>query len=322
MLRTRIIDEQVTGWQRQGRIRFHIGSLGEECCIIASACALRASDWIFPSYREFGALLMRGMPLREYLGNLFGNAHDPAKGRQMPDHYTGKPFNFGCVSSPIATQIPQAVGFAYASRLRNEGAVIAAYFGDGATSSGEFHAGLTLAGVLKTPNVFLLRNNGWAISCPNERQCAVRALSDKAHGYGIRGVRCDGNNAEETYLTVLEAVEHAAHGRGSTLVEMVASRQGGHSTADDPRLYRSPEEEARGLKEDPVARLRQRLRLLEAWSDDEEHQLRQAVAEELVEELREAELASPPTLEGLFDDVYAHLPEHLREQREKALRFA
>src|SRR5687768_11694326 len=151
MVRTRIVDERLVTLQRQGRIGFHIGSLGEEACILASGAAMREQDWIFPCYREFGVLLWRGMPLGTYLDNMYGNADDPVMGRQMPDHYTGKPYKYGSVSSPIGTQMTQAVGFAWGAKIRGEKLVTSVYFGEGATSSNEFHTAMNFGGVFKTP---------------------------------------------------------------------------------------------------------------------------------------------------------------------------
>src|SRR4029079_14805132 len=156
-----------------------------------SAFATRPSDWLFPCYREFGAALHRGMPLERYLDNMFGNANDPAKGRQMPDHYCYRKAKVTSVSSPIGTQITQGVGFAWAARIKRDDLVAMIYFGDGATSSNEFHNGMNFAGVFKTPAVFFCRNNGWAISVPVERQTAASSFATKAVAYGIPRVRRD-----------------------------------------------------------------------------------------------------------------------------------
>ena len=319
MVRTRILDEKLVGWQRQGRIGFHIGSLGEEACILASAFALRSQDWIFPSYREFGALLLRGMPLSAYLGNMRGNENDPAKGRQMPDHYTGRPYRVACVSSPIATQISQAVGFAWALRARGDSSVAAVYFGDGATSSGEFHAGLNLAGVFRTPNVFLLRNNGWAISTPVAKQTASSSLHTKAHAYGVRAVQCDGNDIHSTYGAVRAGGARAARGDGPTLVEMMTCRLGGHSTSDDPGLYRDSDD-VRDREADPVNRLRMELEGRGQWDAERDAALRDELEAELRCGIEEAERAAAPAPESLFDDVYAELPRHLARQREQLMQ--
>ena len=320
MVRTRIVDEQLVKLQRQGRIGFHIGSLGEEACILGSAAAFRDNDWLFPCYREFGALLYRGMPLQSYVDNMCGNANDPVRGRQMPDHYSGKPWRFGSVSSPIGTQITQAVGFAWAAKIRRDPLVAGVYFGEGATSSADFHTGMNFAGVFRTPTVFLCRNNRWAISVPAERQTASKTFAEKGVAYGVRGVRCDGNDAIATYHTVREAVTRAAEGGGPTLVEMLTYRMSGHSTSDDPRAYRVESEVDEWRKVDPLVRLRSHLDAIGAFHDAEEEQHAQTCRDELRACIERAEATPPPALSTMFDDVYADKPWHLREQEEQLCR--
>lgn len=319
MVRTRVVDERLVTLQRQGRIGFHIGSLGEEACILASAAAMRDQDWIFPCYREFGALLWRGMPLQRYVDNMFGNANDPAKGRQMPDHYTGKPYKFGSVSSPIGTQMTQAVGFAWAAKLKKDDLVTSAYFGEGATSSNEFHTAMNFAGVFKTPTVMLCRNNGWAISVPSEKQTATRTFAEKGIAYGVPAVRCDGNDLLAVYKTVRAAVEFAAAGGGPTLVEMMTYRLSGHSTSDDPRAYRVEDEVTHWRKADPLLRLRKHLETLGAISDEEDAKLRADVDAELKACIEVAESTPRPALGSLFDDVFAEKPKYLVEQERECL---
>ncbi len=319
MVRTRMIDEQLVKLQRQGRIGFHIGSLGEEACILGSAAALRDDDWIFPCYRELGALLWKGMPLQRYVDNMYGNANDPVRGRQMPDHYSGKAFRFGSVSSPIGTQITQAVGFAWAAKMRKDPIAVGVYFGEGATSSADFHTGMNFAGVFKTPTVFLCRNNRWAISVPSDRQTASRTFAGKGVAYGVPGLRCDGNDALATYAAVRRAVERAAAGDGPTLVEMLTYRLGGHSTSDDPRAYRGETEVDEWRKTDPLVRLRRHLEGLGAWSDADQEGVEKELAEELKACIAAAEATPPPALETLFDDVFADKPWHLREQEAELL---
>lgn len=317
MVRTRLIDERLVTLQRQGRIGFHIGSLGEEATILASAAAMRPQDWIFPCYREFGALLLRGMPLQTYIDNMYGNANDPVKGRQMPDHYSGKPYKFGSVSSPIGTQITQAVGFAWAAKMRKDDVVTSVYFGEGATSSNEFHTGMNFAGVFKTPTVMLCRNNHWAISVPSERQSATATFAEKAIAYGMPAMRCDGNDALAVYRTVREAVDRAAGGAGPTLVELLTYRLSGHSTSDDPRAYRKEDEVVEWRKADPIARLRRHLDTLGAWSDAEDEELRARTDAELKACIEKAEATAKPGLDTMFDGVFAEKPWHLREQEQE-----
>ncbi|MFW6051739.1 MAG: thiamine pyrophosphate-dependent dehydrogenase E1 component subunit alpha [Myxococcota bacterium] len=314
MVRTRLVDDRALKLQRQGRIGFHVGCLGEEACVVASAAALREQDWIFPCYREIGALLWRGFPLQAFFDNLYGNADDPARGRQMPDHYTSRRHRYASISSVVGTQIPHAVGFAWAAKIEREDLVAAVYFGDGATSSAGFHEGMNFAGVFRTPTVFLLRNNRWAISVPSERQTAARHLADKAAGYGMPGVRVDGNDPLATYAVVREAVERAAAGEGPTLVEMITYRLGGHSTSDDPRAYRLEEELAAWQEADPLRRMRARLERLGVWDDDRERAWREEVEAEIRACVERAEAKPAPPLESLVDDVYAERPPHLDGQ--------
>jgi 2-oxoisovalerate dehydrogenase E1 component alpha subunit len=320
MVRTRVIDERAVTLQRQGRIGFHIGSLGEEATIIGSAHALRPNDWIFPCYREFGAALLRGMPLGRYFDNLYGNQNDPAKGRQMPDHWTCRAAKLTSVSSPIGTQITQAVGFAWAAKLRRDPTAVLVYFGDGATSSAEFHNGLNFAGVYKVPCVFLCRNNGWAISVPTEWQTASATFADKGVAYGILGVRCDGNDIFAVIETTRMALERAQRGEGPTLIEALTYRLSGHSTSDDPNRYRPNEELDPWRELDPNLRLRRYLERLVGWNDERQAALEASVTEEIKEAIASAEATAAPALTSMFDDVFADLPWHLREQRDELTR--
>ncbi len=319
MVRTRTIDVQLERLQRQGRIGFHIGSLGEEACILGSAAAMRPQDWIFPCYREFGALLYRGMPLQTYVDNMYGNADDPVKGRQMPDHYTGRAFRFGSVSSPIGTQMTQAVGFAWAAQKKGTDEVTSVYFGEGATSSAEFHTGMNFAGVMKAPVVFLCRNNRWAISVPSEKQTASKTFADKGVAYGVPAVRVDGNDVLATYKVVRECVERAARGEGPALVEMLTYRVGGHSTSDDPRAYRVQDEVEQWRRTDPVVRLRRHLETLGAWDDAREEELTKGTEAELKACIAAAEAKPKPALGTIFDGVFAERPWHLEEQAAELL---
>jgi pyruvate dehydrogenase E1 component alpha subunit len=320
MVRTRAVDDRALKLQRQGRIGFHVGCFGEEAAIVASAAAMRDQDWLVPCYRELGALLWRGFSLQTFFDNLYGNCDDPVRGRQMPDHYTSRRHRFGSISSVVGTQIPHAVGMAYAARRKGEDAVVGVYFGDGATSSAGFHEGLNFAGVLKAPVVFLCRNNGWAISVPTQRQTAVRALADKAVAYGMKGVRVDGNDPLATYAVVREAVANAAAGEGPSLIELVTYRLGGHSTSDDPRAYCSEDEPAAWQCMDPLARTRAHLEVLGAWDDAREQSWRDEVDAEIRACIEAAEAKEAPPLASMMDDVFAEVPRHLHEQREALLK--
>lgn len=319
MVRTRVIDTQLVRLQRQGRIGFHIGSLGEEACILGSAAAMRANDWIMPCYREFGALLFRGFPLQSYLDNMYGNADDAVKGRQMPDHYTGRPYRFGSVSSPIGTQITQAVGMAWAARKKGLDECVSVYFGEGATSSNDFHTGLNFAGVMKAPVIFLCRNNRWAISVPSDKQTASATFADKGIAYGIPGLRVDGNDILATWKVVRECVEKAAAGAGPFLIEMLTYRVGGHSTSDDPRAYRVQDEVEQWRRTDPILRLRTHLEGIGEWDEARDEAYKSEVEAELKECITRAEAKPKPALETMFEGVFAEKPWHLEEQQAQLL---
>jgi 2-oxoisovalerate dehydrogenase E1 component alpha subunit len=319
MVRTRLIDERLTAIQRQGRIGFHIGSLGEEAAVIGSAHALRDRDWLFPCYREFGAVLLRGMPLQRYVDNMFGNANDPAKGRQMPDHYCFRGARVLSVSSPIGTQITQAVGFAWAAKIKRDDCAALVYFGDGATSSSDFHNGMNFAGVFKTPTVLFCRNNGWAISVPTERQTGSEGFAAKGVAYGVPGVRVDGNDLFAVVRVTRDAIARAARGEGPTLIEALTYRMSGHSTSDDPKAYR-PETWLEPWKRlDPIARVRRHLERAAGWTEAMDREAEAEIEAELKSAIATAERTPAPPLDSLFEDVYAAPPWHLVEQRD-ALR--
>jgi len=311
----RTLDERLVTLQRQGRIGFHIGSLGEEAAVVGSAAAARPQDWLFPCYREFGAALYRGMTLQAYMNNMFGNAEDPARGRQMPDHYTCRAAKFGSISSPIGTQITQAVGFAWAAKIKKDDLVTLAYFGEGATSSAEFHNGMNFAGVFKTPTVFFCRNNGWAISVPVERQTASASFAVKGVAYGIPGVRCDGNDLFAVYKCTRDAITHVANGKGPILIEAMTYRLSGHSTSDDPKAYRKDVEVEQWKKRDPIARVHKHLVTHGLWDDDKQRLLDAQIDSQIKDAVAAAEKVPLPALETMFDDVYAEPPWHLQEQR-------
>jgi 2-oxoisovalerate dehydrogenase E1 component alpha subunit len=322
MLRTRMLDDRLTAIQRQGRIGFHIGSLGEEAAILGSAWALRQQDWLFPCYREFGAALLRGFPLQRYVDNMFGNENDPVKGRQMPDHYCCRAAKVMSVSSPIGTQITQGVGFAWAAKLRREDLVVISYFGDGATSSNEFHNGMNFAGVYKAPVVLFCRNNGWAISVPTERQTASAGFAVKGEAYGVPGVRVDGNDLFAVVKVTRDAVARAARGEGPTLIEAMTYRIAGHSTSDDPKAYRPEQQLEPWRRQDPIARVRRYLERAVGWSEARDKEIEVEVDAELRAAVAIAEKTPLPSIDSMFDDVFAELPWHLVEQRAELRRGA
>jgi 2-oxoisovalerate dehydrogenase E1 component alpha subunit len=319
MASTRFLDERLTALQRQGRIGFHVGSLGEEGAIIGAAFAMRRQDWLFPCYREFGAALLRGLDFQRFIDNMFGNENDTVKGRQMPDHYTCRASHWVSISSPVGTQITQAVGFAWAAKLKRDDLATLVYFGDGATSSSDFHSGMNFAAVFKIPTIFVCRNNGWAISVPTERQTASETLAQKAIAYGMPALRVDGNDAFAVVYAVREALERATRGEGPTLIEALTYRMGGHSTSDDPNAYRGSDVLKQWVERDPIERIRAYLVARNAFDEGSDRKARTELERRFKEAVEVAERTPRPRLETMFDDVYANPPWHLVEERTKLI---
>jgi 2-oxoisovalerate dehydrogenase E1 component alpha subunit len=319
LLQVRLVDDRMMKLQRQGRLGFYMLSTGEEATHFGGVYPLRASDWVFPSYREPGAAFWRGYSIREYVNQLFGNAEDPVKGRQMPVHHSARWLNFVSISSPVGTQIPQAVGMAWAARIAHKDDVAIVYFGEGATSTGQFHVGMNFAGVYKAPCIFFCRNNGWAISTALNRQTASRSIAVKAHAYGMPGVRVDGNDLLAVIAATEDAAERARRGDGPTLIEAVTYRRGGHSSSDDPNQYRDPAEVAAWEENDPIERWRRHLVVRGLWSEALHDQYTREITDEILAALKHAESVGPPPVSSLFDDVYAEVPPHLVEQRAELL---
>ena len=318
LLRVRLVDERMMRLQRQGRLGFYMLSIGEEATHLA-VHALRPSDWVFPSYREPGAAFHRGYALKDFVNQLFGNAEDPVKGRQMPVHHSARWANLVSISSPVGTQIPQAVGMAMGARISGKDDVALVYFGEGTSSTGEFHVGMNFAGVFKAPCIFICRNNGWAISTGLRSQTAAPSFAAKAIGYGMPGVRVDGNDLLAILAVMEDAVARARAGEGPTLIEAVTYRRGGHSSSDDPSVYRDPGEPRQWEAKDPIERWKKYLATRGLHSEALENDLRNQIQGELSECLAHAERLGPPPVESLFDDVFAELPPHLAEQRAELL---
>ena len=320
MVLVRNLDIRGLQLQRQGRIGFFIGSLGQEACQIGSAYALKPEDWVFPAYREIGVALLRGVTLKQLMNQYFADAEDLEKGRQLPNLYGSKSANFVSGSAPIATQLPHAVGTALAAKIRGNTIVTLVYFGEGATSENDFHTGMNFAGVFKTPTIFFCQNNHWAISVPVERQTGAETIAIKAKAYGFEGVRVDGNDILAVYRAAKEAVEKARRGDGPTLIEAVTYRLGPHSSSDDPTRYRTRDELEAWQKRDPVIRFRRYLEKKQLWSESDEKRAQEDTNREIDEAIKYAEAVARPALETLFTDVYADMPWHLEEQLDELQR--
>ncbi|MED6161137.1 hypothetical protein PIB30_057886 [Stylosanthes scabra] len=306
--------------QRQGRISFYLTSIGEEAVNIGSAAALSSDDIILPQYREPGVLLWRGFTLQQFVDQLFGNKSDLGKGRQMPIHYGSNKHNYFTVSSPIATQLPQAVGAAYSLKMDGKSACAVTYFGDGSTSEGDFHAGLNFAAVMDAPVIFICRNNGWAISTPVEEQFRSDGVVVKGQAYGIWSIRVDGNDALAVYSAVHTAREIAIKEKRPVLIEALTYRVGHHSTSDDSTKYRPIDEiEYWKMERNPVNRFKRWVERNGWWNDSNESELRSSLRKQLMQAIQVAEKAQKPPLEDMFNDVYDRLPSNLEEQ-ERVLR--
>jgi pyruvate dehydrogenase E1 component alpha subunit len=316
MVLLRALDEKALNLQRAGRIGFYAGAAGQEAIEIGSGFALREGDWIFPSYRDQGAALLHGYPLGMLVGQLFGNSLDATKGRQMPNHWCDRAARVVSVSSPVATQLPQAVGTAYAAGLRGEKVAVVAYFGDGGSSTGDFHVAMNFAGVFKTPNVFFCSNNQYAISMPFAKQTASGSIAVKAAAYGFPGVRVDGNDVLAVVRVTRDALERARGGLGPTLIEALTYRMGGHSTSDDPTRYRSGEEVEAWRRKDPVFRFAAFLKRQGLLDESASMAAGEEARAEVQRAVAACEAAPPVPPESLVEDVYAEMPWHLREQRE------
>jgi pyruvate dehydrogenase E1 component alpha subunit len=311
----RILDDRVIRIQRQ-RGGFYLSCIGEEGVVYGTAHALRDSDWIFTAYRETGVALYRGYPLRTFMCQLWGNAEDPVKGRQMPVHHTARKWNFVSISSPVGSQIPHAVGAAWAAKLQKTNDVAVGFFGEGATSTPTFHVSANFAAVFKIPVILICRNNGWAISVPRSGQTASPTFAQKAVAYGLPGVLVDGNDILAMIHVIREAAERARRGEGATLIEARTYRLGAHSTSDNPSAYRDASEVKEWESRDPLDRLRSYMQARGELSADYEETIRREINQEFAEALAYADRVAPkPPIASLFEDVYAEVPWHLREQQ-------
>lgn len=311
MVFTRALDQRALLLQRQGRMGTYVPGIGQEAAQVGSAWALERDDWMFPAYREAGAWMVHGLPpdhVLLYWGGREEGASPPPGVNVFP------------ISIPIATQLPHAVGAAMAARIQGHPRVIIVYFGDGATSEGDFHEAANFAGRFRAPVVFFCSNNQYAISVPFHRQTATETIAQKAVAYGFPGVRVDGNDVLAVYQVTREAVDRARSGEGPTLIEAVTYRYGPHTTADDPGRYRS-EVELRQWQEqrDAIQRMRLFLESRGLWSDQEEAELEARVREEVAAVVERVESLPPTDPRHMFEFMYSSPPPHLREQRDALL---
>jgi 2-oxoisovalerate dehydrogenase E1 component alpha subunit len=314
MLYTRLLDERMVGAQRQGRLSFYLTCTGEEASVGGTIAAFGPQDMVMGQYREQVALRFRGFTTEQFMNQLFGNVSDLGKGRQMPVHYGSRELNFMTIRSPLATQIPQAAGYAYGQKLASKDACTLCYFGDGAASEGDFHAGLNMAAVLKCPVVFVARNNGYAISTPSCEQYAGDGIAPRGVGYGIKTIRVDGNDILAVYGAAVEARKIAIEEQCPVLIETMSYRLGAHSTSDDPSGYRSSEEEEQWRQKDPISRMKNWLVKKNWWNESADEALQKTFRTEILSELKLAEKRPKPPLQDLVSDVYKTIPANLQEQ--------
>jgi len=327
MALTRAFDERMYRGQRQGKTSFYMKCTGEEATSIAAAHALASDDMVFPSYRQQGILISRGYPLVEMINQIYSNRGDKLKGRQLPIMYSSRAHSFFTISGNLATQVPQAVGWAMASAIRHDSRIAATWLGEGSTAEGDFHSGMTFAAVYNAPVIFNVVNNQWAISSFSGFAGSERTtFAARAIGYGIAGIRVDGNDALAVYAATRWAADRARSNNGPTLIEHFTYRAEGHSTSDDPTQYRSAQEREEWPLGDPINRLKQHLIAIGEWSDEQHREMDLVLAEEVKAATKEAEkngilghgLHHP--FHTMFEDVFEELPWHLEEQADQAIR--
>jgi pyruvate dehydrogenase E1 component alpha subunit len=301
----RLYDRKAVSLQRQGRFGTYAQMEGQEASLVASVLPLQPQDWLVTSYRETGAMWMHGVPLKllslYWMGNEFGS--------QMPEEVRVLP-----VSIPVGTHPLHAVGLAWAGQYRQDGSIAVTYFGDGATSEGDVHEALNIAGVYRLPCIFFCQNNQYAISVPRHTQTASQTIAQKALAYGFPGILVDGNDAFAVYAVMREAVERARRGQGPTLIEAYTYRMGAHTTADDPTKYRDEAELEEWKGRDPLLRLQRYLQHTEQWSDAWEQQMLAECTAEVEQAMEAAAAVPPPSPQDMFRYMYAEMTPQLIEQ--------
>ena len=327
MLLNRAFDERMHRAHRQGKTSFYMQSLGEEAVSAAQAMALNDDDMCFPSYRQQGLLIARNYSLVDMMHQIYSNARDPLQGRQLPIMYSSKAKGFFTISGNLATQLPQAVGWAMASAYANDGRIAACWVGDGATAEGDFHAAMTFAAVYRAPCIINVVNNQWAISSfqgiagGENTTFAARAV-----GYGLPPLRVDGNDFLAVYAATKWAAERARANLGATMIELFSYRAGPHSTSDDPSRYRPADEAKCWPLGDPIERLKDHLIGIGEWSERQHTEAQDAAVEAVRAAGRESEAIgvlaedAQQTRASMFEDVYKDVPWHLAQQRDEETR--
>jgi 2-oxoisovalerate dehydrogenase E1 component alpha subunit len=329
MMLVRVFDDRMYRAQRQGKTSFYMKATGEEAIAVASTHALDREDMCFPTYRQQGILVARDYPLTTMMCQIYSNRGDPLKGRQLPIMYSSKEYGFFTISGNLGTQFPQAVGWAMGSAIRGDSRIASAYIGDGSTAEGDFHSACTFAGVYRAPVILNIVNNQWAISTFSGMAGGeLTTFASKGIGYGLPALRVDGNDALAVYAVTRWAADRARSNMGPTLIEFFTYRVEGHSTSDDPTAYRPKNAGEAWPFGDPLARLKQHLMALGEWDEQRHQEQLDRLDAEVRAAQKEAErlgtLQSEPFSEipTMFEDVFAELPWHLREQQAQALAEA
>jgi 2-oxoisovalerate dehydrogenase E1 component alpha subunit len=322
MLLTRLFDDRMQRTQRQGRITFYVRSYGEEAVSVAAAMALGEGDMLFPSYRNQGLFIVRGVPLVELMCQLLSNTRDMCRGRQLPVMYHSARHRIFSISGNLATQFPQAVGWAMAAAIKGEDHIAAGWLGEGSTAEADFHHALLFAKVYRAPVVLNVVNNQWAISTfQGFAGGEQRSFAARGPGLGIAGLRVDGNDFLAVHAATQWAAERARAGHGATLLELVTYRAGAHSTSDDPTRYRPRDDFEFWPLGDPIERLKGHLVALGQWSEAQHEalvgELEAQIAASWKEAVGHGTMTEGPRLERglMFDDVFKEMPAHLRLQR-------
>lgn len=312
ILFARTADLQIVSYQRQGRIFTYPPNYGQEAIAAAAGVLISENDWLVPAFREMGAMLAKGVTLRElflyFMGYEDGSAFTHAK-FTLP------------MSVPISSQLPHAAGIGYAVKYNKEDKVVFGFVGDGGTSEGDFHEAVNFAGVWKVPVIFIIQNNQYGISTPARMQTASDSLAIKSVAYGVKGIQVDGNDFFAMYRVIEESVKICRSGEGPVLIEAVTYRKGAHTTSDDPTKYRTKEEEEEWDVKDPVKRLRAYLIDKNLWTMEQEEKIVPQYKEEIDRQFTEAEKYGPYPAEDIFKFLYAEMPDDLREQQAQHERF-
>jgi 2-oxoisovalerate dehydrogenase E1 component alpha subunit len=321
MVEMEVIDDILNKSQRQGRISFYMTSTGETGAILGSVAALSPEDMLMTQYREMSALYWRGYTLKEITDNCVSNVKDQNKSRQMPIHFSCSRLNFFSISSPLGTQLPQAAGYGYGLRTKNEKKIVATYFGEGSASEGDFYAAINFAQTLKSQTLFFCRNNFYAISTPVSEQTSGDNILPKALSFGMKAQRVDGNDPVAVYRLVKHLREYITTEQKPAFVEAMTYRVGNHSTSDDSSYYRKNEEIEHWRKNNnPITRLtgflEQQGAIDKTFIADLEN-IKDKIRKEVSDCLRDSLNEQYPSINSLFEDVYAEMPKHLRSQRDE-----